>query len=73
MNRPTAWVALVVGSVMLLACALVFAEFYRVMKPFGGIAYSWDLLRLNAYWAAASLAGGALVAAALVTLLRRRR
>jgi hypothetical protein len=73
MNRATAWVALLVGAVILLMCGLVFAQFYEAMEPFGGILFSRDLLRMNGWWIAACLIGAALVVAALVTLLRRRR
>jgi hypothetical protein len=73
MNRATAWVALLVGSVILLMCCLVFAQFYMAMAPFGGILLSGALLRMNGWWIAACLIGAALVAAALVALLRRRR
>jgi hypothetical protein len=73
MNKATAWVALLVGSVILLMCGIVFAQFYRAIAPFGGILFSGDLLRMNGWWIAACLVGAALVVAALVTLLRRRR
>ena len=72
MTRFLLWTAQVAGLLILLYCAVMFVAFANAMRPFGGIPFSWDLLRLNLHWAIALLAGIALSGASAWMLGRER-
>jgi hypothetical protein len=48
---------LAVGATILSLFALMLALVAAGMKPFGGIPWSWDFIRLNVFWAALLLSG----------------
>jgi TRAP-type C4-dicarboxylate transport system permease small subunit len=63
--------AILCGLALLALTATTLMDLARVMAPFGGIPWSWELLEQNPGWAASALAGAMLLLAGCVLLLRR--
>lgn len=66
------WTMLAVGVSMASLFAIAFALVATGMQRFGGIPWSWGLLRLNAGWAALLLCGLLLLGIAPRLFLRER-
>jgi hypothetical protein len=65
------WAMLAAGLTVVAVWVAGFAIITVHMRPFGGIPYSWGLLRLNYGWVLLLLFGLALSGLALPLLLRR--
>ncbi|HMC92741.1 MAG TPA: hypothetical protein VKI45_09800 [Allosphingosinicella sp.] len=73
MRLLLALLAILGGLALLALVAAMLMDMARVMAPFGGIPWSWDLLEQNPGWAAFALAGVVLLLAGCVLLVRRPR
>jgi hypothetical protein len=70
--RTLSWLVFFVGLALLTRVAATLVHMATVMAPFGGIPWSWDLLRINPVPVAEALSG-ALLAVAGITLLMAGR
>lgn len=73
MARLFRWSALIAGLVFISAFTVAFMGFAKLMGPFGGIPWSWSLLRLNLPWVLLPVAGILLVSLAMHLFRRSRR
>ena len=70
MRKVIAWCALIIGLILLIDVGAMLVEFARVLRPFGGIRWSWDLLSNNPRWAGKAVAGALLLSGGLILLVR---
>lgn len=73
MRKVIAWCALIIGLFLLIDVGAMLVEFRRVLEPFGGIPWSWSLVRNNPRWVVEGAAGLLLLLCGLVLILRRFR
>ena len=70
--RVFLWALFALGLAIVAYWGAFFALIYFQMRQFGGIPYSWGLLRSNYGWVLLFLFGLVLVGTTLPLLLRRR-
>ena len=73
MARLVRWSALVAGVLFILTFTIAFVGFFNLMRPFGGIPWSWNFLLLNAQWVVLPVVGILLVGFAIYLFRRGNR
>jgi hypothetical protein len=70
--RTLSWLVFFIGLALLARIAATLVHMATVMAPFGGIPWSWDLLRLNPVPVVEALFGALLTVAGITLLVAGR-